>query len=66
MRLMEKPPRSYRPPVRPACPHHGETMTAGSSLRLYTYYYCGVDGCSHSTKVKRHFTTVVKRLSGNE
>lgn len=53
MRLMEKQPKRQHNNPRPACPTHGDRMKAGSTLRLFTYYYCMERGCQHSAKVSR-------------
>ena len=59
MIAMEKRPRQVvRIAVRPHCPEHGDTMYAGSSRRLFTYYYCQNHACSHSVKVPRVYTPI--------
>lgn len=50
--------RQCRVECRPHCPEHGDTMSAGSSQHLLTYYYCTVDGCDHSAKAARVYNPV--------
>lgn len=35
------------------CPYHGEVLKAGSTVGLFTYYYCPDETCGYSLKVPR-------------